>query len=107
MDLALEVPGVLGSRMTGGGFGGCTITLVERRSARMLQEHLKSKYKELTDKECTTFECFPASGCGVMSINPKPPLVKDVDTYGKNTWYLFAFGVAPLLYLGYKYLSHR
>jgi len=38
VELARKVPGVLGSRMTGGGFGGCTVTLV---SAVELQLYMK------------------------------------------------------------------
>lgn len=33
VDVALEIPGVYGSRMTGGGFGGCTVTLCQREVA--------------------------------------------------------------------------
>uniref|UniRef100_A0A8C3IZX6 GHMP kinase C-terminal domain-containing protein n=1 Tax=Calidris pygmaea TaxID=425635 RepID=A0A8C3IZX6_9CHAR len=38
---ALEVDGVYGSRMTGGGFGGCTVTLLEARAAERAQHHIQ------------------------------------------------------------------
>jgi galactokinase len=41
---ALAVPGVLGARMTGGGFGGSTITLVQKQAVGALESAVKSKY---------------------------------------------------------------
>ncbi|KFV59106.1 Galactokinase, partial [Gavia stellata] len=38
---ALEVDGVFGSRMTGGGFGGCTVTLLEAGAAERAQRHIQ------------------------------------------------------------------
>ncbi|NXO25400.1 GALK1 Galactokinase, partial [Cisticola juncidis] len=41
---ALEVDGVYGSRMTGGGFGGCMVTLLEAGAAERAQQHIQEKY---------------------------------------------------------------
>lgn len=41
VKLALEVDGVYGSRMTGGGFGGCTVTLVKQSSVDSLIKHIQ------------------------------------------------------------------
>ena len=69
VELALEVPGVHGSRMTGGGFGGCTITLVERDSVRTLEMHLKKKYFEKTGKTCVCYDAIPSEGAGEFKEN--------------------------------------
>jgi galactokinase len=45
VELARKVPGVLGSRMTGGGFGGCTVTLVDRAAVNTVVSAISSEYK--------------------------------------------------------------
>jgi len=62
VDLALEVDGVYGSRMTGGGFGGCTVTLVKKSSVAALKEHLKKNYPL-----CECYEAVPSAGAGADS----------------------------------------
>ncbi|NXU56973.1 GALK1 Galactokinase, partial [Turnix velox] len=42
---ALEVDGVYGSRMTGGGFGGCTVTLLKAGAAERAQNHIQGRYR--------------------------------------------------------------
>lgn len=66
VDLALSVPGVYGSRITGGGFGGCTVTLVERQAVATFKAHVKSKYKEATGIDCVCYEVLPSAGTGVI-----------------------------------------
>lgn len=42
--LAQDLPGLIGARLTGGGFGGCTINLVEREHAAEFAEALGARY---------------------------------------------------------------
>ncbi len=46
VDEALKVPGVLGSRMTGGGFGGCTVTLMRPGNQDAFREALTAAYQQ-------------------------------------------------------------
>jgi galactokinase len=44
VELAQDIPGLIGARLTGGGFGGCTINLVERSQAKAFAEELGKRY---------------------------------------------------------------
>ncbi len=44
--LAQDLPGMIGARLTGGGFGGCTINLVEQKEAPAFAEALGARYTE-------------------------------------------------------------
>jgi len=70
VDLALQVPGVHGSRMTGGGFGGCTVTLVEREQVVTLRAFISKEYLINTGKECICYEVTPSAGAGELAIPP-------------------------------------
>jgi galactokinase len=55
--IAREEEGVYGSRLTGGGFGGATVSLVEAGKARRIAESFEKKYMEETGIECRTYFC--------------------------------------------------
>ena len=69
VELALQVPGVYGSRMTGGGFGGCTVTLVKKSALATLRAHIQSHYKKQTTLDCEFYETVPSAGAGVIDLN--------------------------------------
>jgi galactokinase len=50
VEIARRVEGVLGARMTGGGFGGCTVNLVENESLDAFREAVTREYYEATDR---------------------------------------------------------
>ena len=48
VEEARKIEGVIGSRMTGGGFGGCTVSLVREDAINTFIDHVGKNYKERT-----------------------------------------------------------
>ena len=46
VDLAWQIPGVIGSRITGGGFGGCTVSIVKNDAVDHFIDTIGKQYKE-------------------------------------------------------------
>ena len=51
VDLAWNTPGVIGSRITGGGFGGCTVSIVKNNAIDTFIETIGTAYKEKVGHE--------------------------------------------------------
>ncbi|CAM3968820.1 galactokinase [Cohnella lubricantis] len=62
VEAAREVPGVLGSRMTGAGFGGCTVSLVHQDSVERFISEVGSKYEERTGLKPAFYVCDIGDG---------------------------------------------
>lgn len=68
VQLAQNFDGVFGSRLTGGGFGGCTVTLVKKDVAQGLIDCLNQKYEEKTGSKCDCFVTSPGGGAMAVSV---------------------------------------
>jgi len=58
--------GVYGCRMTGGGFGGCTVALVQAAKVSEISERVASEYEKHTGIKPTLFVSRPAGGATVL-----------------------------------------
>ncbi|MDX6693469.1 MAG: galactokinase [Blastocatellia bacterium] len=62
VEIAATVEGVYGSRMTGGGFGGCTVNLLRRAALEKFQEQVAAEYNKATGTTATIYISEPGDG---------------------------------------------
>ncbi len=62
VEIASHCEGVLGGRMTGGGFGGSTVNLVRRESVENFTEKIRNEYRRQTNIEPAIYISGPADG---------------------------------------------
>jgi galactokinase len=67
VELANGQEGMYGARMTGGGFGGCTINLIEAAHAQEVQQRLEHGYEARTGLTPTILICESSDGAGTVS----------------------------------------
>jgi len=62
VELARQVKGVYGARMTGGGFGGCTVNLVNARHVEEFKQSVPKAYRQIVALKPEIYVCEPANG---------------------------------------------
>ncbi len=62
VEIARGLPGCYGSRITGGGFGGSTVSLVRAGAVESFVADLAARYKERVGREATVLVCTPSEG---------------------------------------------
>jgi galactokinase len=64
VELARGFDGCFGARMTGGGFGGCTINLVNAEKCEDFVKHIREEYQRATGVLPEVFVCNASGGAG-------------------------------------------
>jgi galactokinase len=76
LDLMVEVanqqPGCYGARMTGGGFGGATINLVDAPHAENFSANVGPAYRKATGISPEIYTCTPVDGAAEISLPESP-----------------------------------
>ena len=75
VEEASRIEGVLGSRMMGGGFGGCTINLVYKDYIPAFSNQIKTKYQKRLKKSIKTYKTRIANGATFQQVDSQ--LIKD------------------------------
>jgi galactokinase len=66
VELTRGLPGCIGARLTGAGFGGCTVNLVESEHAQEFIDGLKAGYAKTTGRQAQVYLCYASQGASLM-----------------------------------------
>jgi galactokinase len=69
ITLVKDNPQVYGSRMMGGGFGGCTINLIENSGIEEISTYAAKKYKQAFNIDLKTYVTSIGSGTNIIAVN--------------------------------------
>jgi len=67
VEMAADTDGVYGARMTGGGFGGCTINIIERNAFERFTKRTRERYSEKYGKEPEIYAFRTADGASELT----------------------------------------
>ena len=67
VDAAEGLPGFVGGRMTGGGFGGCTVNLVREENAEAFAQRIAERYRKATGISSPIYLCTAEDGASELS----------------------------------------
>jgi len=68
VEAALKIEGVYGSRMTGAGFGGCTVSLVAQEAVPLFRKRVTAEYKAAIGVEPQIYACHASDGAGEIEV---------------------------------------
>ena len=67
VEIASHLPGCYGARITGGGFGGCTINLVDQGMAEQFRQSIHSQYRATYGIDADIYLCRASDGATRIS----------------------------------------
>lgn len=87
VEIAASLPGCFGARMTGGGFGGCTVNLVDAAEAAAFSAELARQFRKETSVAPEIYLCKPSDGAGEtrMASGQRTPEKPRAKTAAKSS----------------------
>ncbi len=77
VEIARGLPGIYGARLTGAGFGGCTVNLVDEKHAPTFMEGLRNGYQAKTGRDTLIYLCRASQGAEARVVNGPDGLFKN------------------------------